>query len=234
MLNIKQRQLNLYHYYYYYTGKIDGVEGTLTKAAYGKFQKDSGLAVDRIYGPKTETKLMEAAKNLQTRLNECGAKLAVDGLIGNKTVAAIKAFQKANNLIPDGIAGIKTMTKLNKAQTGGWDGIKYFKRSEFKCDCGGKYCDGYPVEPNMELVKMLDELREYFAVPVTVTSGIRCLRRNTEVGGIATSAHLKGKAADVYVPGADCEKVKQRAYHMGAAYSYYGTPGMGNAVHINI
>ncbi|PGN53968.1 hypothetical protein CN978_30015 [Priestia megaterium] len=40
---------------------------------------------------------------------DCGI---VDGIAGDKTVAAIKAFQKANGLSVDGIAGTKTLAKL--------------------------------------------------------------------------------------------------------------------------
>lgn len=232
MLNIKQRQLNLYYCGYYYTGKIDGIEGPLMRAAYGKFQAAKGLKVDKIYGPKTEAMLIESAKELQRRLNAHGANLVVDGFIGDKTIAAIKAYQKVNKLVVDGIAGVKTLALLNKT-TLSWDSIKYFKRSEFRCDCRG-YCKGYPVEMDMRLVKLLNDLRAYFGVPITVTSGIRCAKRNKEVGGISTSMHLQGKAADIYVPGVSREKVKAKAYELGAKYSYYGTPGMGQAVHINI
>lgn len=40
---------------------------------------------------------------------DCGT---VDGIAGAKTIAAIKAFQKANGLSVDGIAGTKTLAKL--------------------------------------------------------------------------------------------------------------------------
>ena len=52
--------------------------------------------------------------NVQRLLNVCGAtpRLTEDGKIGPKTVAAIKSFQTANGLTPDGIAGAKTKTTL--------------------------------------------------------------------------------------------------------------------------
>lgn len=43
-----------------YTGKIDGVAGSKTKAALKKFQKNNGLTVDGIVGPKTAQKLFAA------------------------------------------------------------------------------------------------------------------------------------------------------------------------------
>ena len=110
MLSIEQRQRSLFYCGFYYTGKIDKIEGALTKKAYELFQKDHGLEVDSIYGPITDRMLIEAVKELQTMLNACGANLIVDGIIGQKTIAAIKAFQKENGLVVDGIAGVKTFT----------------------------------------------------------------------------------------------------------------------------
>ena len=50
---------------------------------------------------------------LQERLNALGYNCgAVDGINGVKTQAAIKAFQKAHNLVADGIVGPKTWSKL--------------------------------------------------------------------------------------------------------------------------
>lgn len=232
MLNIKQRQLNLKHLGYHYKGKIDGVEGPLLKDAYGKLQKSTKLVADKIYGPLTDKVCIEKVKALQKALNAHGANITVDGLVGDKTIAAIKTFQQKNRLVADGIAGEKTLSKLIAPKTISWDDIKHFKKSEFRCPCGK--CNGFPVAVDMNLVKLLDNLRSYFGVPITVTSGVRCENYNKVVGGIKTSEHLKGKAADIYVPGIAKETVKKKAIDYGAKYSYYGTPGMGNAVHINI
>lgn len=54
----------------------------------------------------------ENVKQLQRLLNNNGAKIAVDGDYGKKTVDAVKAFQKAKKLTVDGIAGTKTINKL--------------------------------------------------------------------------------------------------------------------------
>jgi peptidoglycan hydrolase-like protein with peptidoglycan-binding domain len=55
---------------------------------------------------------------IQHALNLCGAtpKLQEDGKLGPKSVAAIKSFQAAHGLIPDGVAGPKTKTALYLAQ----------------------------------------------------------------------------------------------------------------------
>jgi len=44
---------------------------------------------------------------------------------------------------------------------------------------------------------VLDPLREAWGAPIIVTSGYRCPRLNTAVGGAAASQHTKGEAADI-------------------------------------
>lgn len=46
---------------------------------------------------------------------------------------------------------------------------------------------------------VLDPLRERYGYPIMVSSGYRCPRLNKAVGGSATSQHVKGEAADIYV-----------------------------------
>jgi hypothetical protein len=45
--------------------------------------------------------------------------------------------------------------------------------------------------------KLLDPLRERYGNPIYVNSGFRSLLVNTAVGGVSTSQHLKGEAADI-------------------------------------
>lgn len=47
--------------------------------------------------------------------------------------------------------------------------------------------------------KLLDPIREAWGGPITVNSGYRCQKLNTAVGGVATSQHLRGEAADISV-----------------------------------
>lgn len=44
---------------------------------------------------------------------------------------------------------------------------------------------------------VLDPLREMFGKPIYVNSGFRCEKLNKAVGGVITSQHLKGMAADI-------------------------------------
>jgi peptidoglycan hydrolase-like protein with peptidoglycan-binding domain len=44
-----------------------------------------------------------------------GTKVHVDGILGDETHNAVKAFQKANGLVEDGIVGPKTRAAFKKA-----------------------------------------------------------------------------------------------------------------------
>ena len=52
---------------------------------------------------------------------------------------------------------------------------------------------------NLELLvtRVLDPLREAWGSPIIVTSGYRCEELNKRVGGVKTSYHLRGMAADI-------------------------------------
>lgn len=62
--------------------------------------------------------------------------------------------------------------------------------------------------PSFEIVDHLEELVEKFlqplrnalGLPINVSSGYRCSRLNSAVGGSSTSAHLIGYAADITCP----------------------------------
>ena len=131
--------------------------------------------------------------------------ISVDGICGEQTEKALK------HAVAYGMpAKEDTSTKEENATGNFWDGIKYFKRSEFACKCG-KYCNGFPVEPNEKLVETLETIREHFGVPVTVSSGIRCKTHNTNVGGVSNSQHMEGTAADIVVKGVPVSEVVKYA-----------------------
>ncbi len=127
----------------YYEGQIDGKYSTETQTAVREFQEKNGLAADGIAGRSTQDlvystravpKLVSAAANdegylllkegvsglevrkLQARLADLGYYAGgVDGIYGSTTVAAVKAFQRANGLSPDGHAGTQTQNRLYSA-----------------------------------------------------------------------------------------------------------------------
>ena len=161
---------------------------------------------------------------------------SVDGIAGAQTAAAIRAFQKAfGGLDVDGIAGEKTQQALRKAVWEGmpqqpaedsgdstfWNRVRYFRREEFRCQCGGRYCRGFPAEPKEALVLAGEQIREHFGVPVTVSSGVRCPRHNADVGGVINSKHLSGKAMDFSPAGVKAQTVLAYVRQLSQiSYSY--------------
>lgn len=163
--------------------------------------------------------------------------IQVDGLPGPGTTAAVKAFQADNGLDADGIPGQLTQKALVDAVAKGrfkpsdrpqegqgedfWADIKYFTREEFRCKCGGKYCNGFPAEPQEGMVRALDTVRAHFGKAIIPNSGVRCPTHNANVGGVSTSRHLSGKAVDFAVPGLSADMVLSYVQHRnGIRYAY--------------
>lgn len=53
--------------------------------------------------------------------------------------------------------------------------------------------------------RVLQPLRDHFKEPIVISSGYRCPEVNAAVGGVPTSQHCKGMAADIYL-GGDTER----------------------------
>lgn len=93
-----------------------------------------------------------------------------------------------------------------------WDEIEYFDREEFRCKCGGKYCQGFPAEPDVKMVRYADEIRRRLGKPLGVNSGLRCSQHNANCGGAKSSQHLLGTACDLGKPaGVTVEKMAEVA-----------------------
>lgn len=148
---------------------------------------------------------------------------SIDGDWGTLSKTACKAFQDDfGGIVVDGYGGTETDKALRHAvaydmfrvadavdvtdnnvgnKTGTfWDEIEFFTREEFRCQCGGKYCNGFPAEPEETMVRSADEIRRRIGKPITVNSGIRCQTHNANVGGVSNSQHLYGPAADLGCP----------------------------------
>ncbi len=132
----------------YLTGAADGNFGTQTSSAVYAFQKANGLVRDGKAGTKTLSLLYSATaagapptvapaptaspmetlrqgdvsgavKDMQQRLINLGYLTgAADGKFGVQTYRALQAFQRANGLDVDGIAGAKTLARLNGGSGG--------------------------------------------------------------------------------------------------------------------
>lgn len=79
------------------------------------------------------------------------------------------------------------------------------------------------------LAELLERIRERLGVPVTVTSGYRCPPLNRAVGGVTSSDHTQGHAADIVAPGFGT------AQQVAAALApLVGTLGIGQLLFENI
>ena len=121
---------------------------------------------------------------------------AIDGIWGSRSQNSCFAFQKQyGGLQTDGMAGPETWKALKDAvasdmffaDTGGkgkdaetgktetfWEEIEFFDREEFRCRCGGKYCSGFPAQPDEALVRLVNDLRKQAGRPAHCSSGLRC------------------------------------------------------------
>ena len=180
---------------------------------------------------------IKSTREIQKYLNSVGFKCGlVDGIQGTKTTAAIKNFQTSRGLVRDGIVGPKTLAELNRKETVNWTKSKYFKRKEFHCQCNG-LCNSYPAPISGDLVNLLNKLRIWLGKPIYITSGLRCYRHNANVGGVPGSRHVSGRAVDITwdgINGTQKQKVINKAYELGASYSYTNGTNMAGAVHIDV
>lgn len=98
---------------------VDGIMGPKTRFAIRQFQEQYGLVVDGLLGPQTIRILTQGVTKADSnwvafyqkklnRLMNLNPPLVVDGIMGEKTVAAIREFQKQHGLIADGIIGVDT------------------------------------------------------------------------------------------------------------------------------
>ena len=170
----------------------------------------------------------------------------VDGIWGSRSRSALRAFQSRwTGLDPTGEGDEAAYAALRQAVAEGfpetedagdgsfWQEICYFTREEFRCKCGGKYCDGFPAEPREQLVRIADRLRKNLGVPITVVSGLRCPEWNRIQGGVADSQHMYGEAADIWAAGCSQAQVEAELDRIGGVRYHYPIDGSSN-VHFDI
>lgn len=188
-MKVKQQQA-LLTYLDYDPGTIDGMDGPKTGDAIESFQRDNGLAHDRLWGPKTEEK---------ARYN-----------FNHDIFRPTRTDASSVQTVTPTVAPVQDLVEVKTGNTGTfWDYIKFFRREEFRCPCG-KWCNGFPVEPQEKLVRFMDNLRAHFGKEVTVVppdghsggSGVRCDKYNATLSNSASnSTHKQGRACDFSVKG---------------------------------
>lgn len=124
----------------------DGIFGSGTRSGVIRFQRSKGLVTDGIVGPKTWGKLGgktttqpsnppttgdcqprltirsgsrgECVRVAQSKLNQHGAGLSVDGVFGPRTRSATISYQRSASLAADGIIGPRTWAALDGGKGG--------------------------------------------------------------------------------------------------------------------
>lgn len=178
-----------------------------------------------------------------------------------------KEYFKELNLGEYNKANIKKFQKKYMLRKSDWDGIygpntdnllrhvynvtvctKNFKPEEFRCECGGRYCSGYPTWMKANQLRHIQAIRNHWGRPMIVTSGMRCRKYNSVIGGsIVNSKHLVGSATDFYIKGVSdtlahrkdsIEWIKMLPNHtytygdgINSLGKYIFAPYMGNALH---
>ena len=180
-MTLKQKQA-LLSYLGYYDGSLDGLWGEKSQRATIDFQRSymEQTEVDGIFGVATEKRILEVIATGEEPVYKKS-----DSTDCTADYTNVQNNNTGNST--DGNTGTV------------WDEIQYFKKQEFACKCG-KYCDGYPAEIDMNMVKIADEIRARIGKPISINSGLRCKAHNANVGGVSNSQHLYGNAADLGCP----------------------------------
>jgi peptidoglycan DL-endopeptidase CwlO len=104
----------------------DGIFGPQTRRAVRAFQKRHGLLVDGIVGPQTRKALFDRAPAEQRFIRawwvvpvQRALGVPADGLYGPVSRGAVRAYQKRNGLIVDGVVGPQTLGALGIRQASG-------------------------------------------------------------------------------------------------------------------
>ena len=256
MLSVKQRQKNLKYFGNRYKGAIDGVNSMALENAVASFNKTYEIKDGHKYTKTTDKKLIAKIKQVQKALYYLGYfKCKKTGVINSNDISAIKSIQSKYKLPVTGIIDGKTWKKIKalykkkkklkrycfQKMNGklNWKFIDYlgFDKTEFKCHCGGKYCNGYPAAISPQLIYVMVKLRQKYGT-IQITSGLRCKRWNAlQAGSSSTSKHMQGKAADFVTPKSNASKQSKINYcyrlkHV--KYAYSNSKNMGNAVHVNV
>lgn len=192
--------------YPYY--EATGYYGSITKEAVTDFQKESNLKADGIAGLQTNQKIQvlrtgdigKHVADLQKLLKVWDVYTStVDGIFGSGTKQAVSTFQKQKGLTADGIAGAKTMSKLETKANSVSSSSKTLTVSStaYTASCEG--CSG--------ITRMGVNLNKYEdAKVIAVDPNVIPLGSTVEVEGygkalaVDTGGAIKGNRIDVFIP----------------------------------
>lgn len=178
-MTIKQKQC-LLTYLGYDTGGVDGAWGVKSLTATEAFQNDYGLGSDGIFGPATETRILEVVAS--------GELPAVKPEGGNTQDIGNAAAQY---LQADGYYRIPRGVDVQLS--------KNLWAHEVMCQ-GVGCCEESIISKRM--VDTFQRIRDEYGEPIEIVtadgSGYRCPIHNRAVNGADSSLHLTGSAFDLH------------------------------------
>lgn len=191
----------------------------------------------------TETYKMLSIKEYQTYLKKIGLYTkGIDGIVGNGTEKAIYQF---NTIFLNDKSDIYTektdrlLRVIYNAYSKSvymtddlWQYFKNFKKTEYKCKCKGKYCNGWPHEISIHIVMADQYARNVYNKSVSITSGLRCKDWNKIQGGTANSVHPKGQASDSGIN--EVKASTLRTTYKELAFVYYAYDITSKYVHKSV
>jgi len=69
----------------------------------------------------------------------------------------------------------------------------HFSEDEMRCNCG---CESLDMDATF--ITRLEKARKIAGIPFRITSAFRCSKYNSQVGGVDSSSHTRGMAADIF------------------------------------
>ena len=167
----------------------------LTALGYYKLKRRDGTpAIDGVAGPATR----QAVYNFQLEMGKRpdGTVLAADGIFGPATEGVLRQ-----------VIGSNESPRPPEPEPGGeipawWAKYPDVDRESWRCQCGGRFCSGFPVEPSQGTVALLQKFHDHFGKPIRRHSGIRCPGYNATIPGASPhSKHRLGMAYDFHIDG---------------------------------
>lgn len=189
----------------------------------------------------------EDVRQLQIRVagwpGSYGEVLAIDGVFGPRTEAAVRRFQQAYGLTVDGIAGTQTFSKIYELQDNDCTPIHFsFSELTQSATCGsqasltGGSVSASQVRQNLiRLMWQLEALRHQLGDrPLIISSGFRSQSCDRRVGGSGTGQHTYGRAADIVGTPSFCTIARQARYAGFNGIVGPGAPDHSDHAHLDI
>lgn len=150
-------------------------------------------------------------KVVQRHLRAIGWPLVVDGILGTFTRRAVSDFQRGyllDELVPTGEPDQATEEALARCAADRGRLSDHFYFAEFQTGGQRKLSiNNHSIMVERDLVRALEAYRILAGQPVRIASGYRSVGYNLRVGGAADSAHLEGRAVNLWSPHLEAAEV---------------------------